>query len=306
MRSDQKNSQKPWGQKWLHYFVYLFIGYATADLLIIAYRDLLLPSQLPVTQPVFSPLMNQQGPPNFQNIVSRNIFSSDGLIPDPLQLKNDPKSNKPEKEIPTLSSLPINLIGTLVHSNPDKSIAAIELKSKNQILSYTTKKDIDNLATVESIERGKVIIRNTNSGKLEYIELKSGNKVAFGAVPKPTETSKGDVRQVGATQFEISRKDFIKNTSDLSSILMQARAVPAKRPGTGEVYGWRLLDIQPGSIFTQLGLHPMDVICGVNGSPVTSPQQAMELYTALRSSNGIKLCIERDGKNNNFDYTISQ
>lgn len=305
MRSDQKNSQKPWGQKWLPYFIYLFIGYATADLLILSYRDLLLPSQLPMTQPVFSPLMNQQGPPNFQNIIARNIFSSDGIIPDPLQLKNDPRTNRPEKEVPTLSTLPINLIGTLVHSIPEKSIAAIELKSKNQILSYTPKKDIDNLATVESVERGKVIIRNTNSGKLEYIELKTNNKVAFGAAPKP-EPTKGEVRQVGATQFEISRKDFIKNTSDLSSVLMQARAVPAKRPGTGEIYGWRLLDIQPGSIFTQLGLHPMDVICGVNGSPVTSPQQAMELYTALRSSNGIKLCIERDGKNNNFDYTISQ
>lgn len=305
-RDQQSLSYKPFGHSWLAYSIFIFLGYTIADLSILAYRDLMLPNQTPPTKPPPAVAHNEYGMGALQSILSRNIFSSDGLIPDPVQLKNDPnKKKKIEEPIPT--NLPLNLIGTLVHSNPEKSIAAIEIKSKNQILSYGLKRDIENLAIVEKIERGKVFIRNNNNGQLEYLELKTNNKITFGSAPKTIlDTAKGEVKQKGENQFEISRASLLKYTSDLSSILMQAQCVPARRPGTGEIYGFRCLQFQPDSIYTQLGLKPMDVICGVNGSPVTSPQQAMELYSALKSSNQIEICIERDGKQNSFKYSISQ
>lgn len=303
-KAGSRTGKLPWGRQWLPYLAFIFVGFAIADLLIISYRDLMLPTQAPPPRPPQMPPLNNAGMGAYDSIIARNIFSSTGIIPDPLQMKNDP--NNRETETPILSSLPLTLIGTLVHSNPEKSIAAIEVKSKNQILSFTPKHDIENIATVEKVERGKVFIRNTNNGQLEYIELKSDNKVAFGGSTKAPETAKGEVGQTGNNQFELKRAVLLKYTSDLSSVLMQARCVPATRPGTGEVYGFRCVEIQPGSIYTQLGMRPMDVICGVNGSPVTSAQQAMELYSTLRNSNKIELCIERDGKASNFSYTISQ
>lgn len=309
-RNSSKNNStdgaQPIGHGWLAYSIFIFIGFMTADLIILGYRDLMLPTQAPPSRPQPPPLRSEFGTGALQSVIARNIFSSDGIIPEQVQLKNDPNQKKKE-EIPVPTSLPLNLIGTLVHSNPEKSIAAIELKSKNQILSYSPKREIENMATVEKIERGKVYIRNTNNGQLEYLEIKTNNKVAFGAAPKlGVETQKGEVKQKSENQFEISRASLIKYTSDLSSILMQAQCVPARRQGTGEIYGFRCLQFQPNSIYTQLGLRPMDTICGVNGSPVTSPQQAMELYSALRSSNQIELCIERDGKQNSFKYSITQ
>lgn len=301
------NTKNPWGHRWLPFIPFVFAGAIIADLAIQNTRVLMLPTQSLPPRPQQHGLVVTTNSAVYQPIANRNIFSSDGIIPESLRSQEDPNHRtRPEEPVP--SSLPLNLIGTLVHSNPEKSIAAIEVKSKNQILSFTPKKEIENIATVERVERGKVIIRNNNNGQLEFIEIKSNNKVSFeGTTPKPTSpANKGEVKQLGQNQFEISRADLMKYTSDLSSILMQARAVPAQRPGSGEIYGFRLLEVQPGSIYTQLGLRPMDVICGVNGSSVTSAQQAMELYTALRSSNGIQLCVERDGKNNNFSYTITQ
>lgn len=296
---------KPWGQPWLPYLLFIFLGFTIADSIIVGTRDLMLPTQAPPARPQSPPQTNFIDSGSLQAVVRRNMFRSEGDDPAALQAKGETKVAK--EEAPVLSSLPITLIGTLVHSNPAKSLAAIEVKSKNQILSYTEKREIEGLATVEKIERGKVFIRNTNNGRKEYLELKSSSKVAFGAPVKSLATQvKTEVKQLAENQFEIQRADLNKYTSDLSSILMQARAVPAKRPGTGEIYGFRLLEIQPGSIYTQLGLRPMDVICGVNGSPVTSPQQAMELYSALKSAAGIELCVERDGKANNFKYSISQ
>ena len=69
-------------------------------------------------------------------------------------------------------------------------------------------------------------------------------------------------------------------------------------------YGFRLLEIQADSIYTQLGLQVMDVITSVNGTPVTSTQQALEMYQALRNSPNIKLGVERGGKTEELSYTV--
>ncbi len=242
----------------------------------------------------------------FQPIVSRNLFSSTGEIPPELLPKG--VDAKPKDNEPVQSTLPLNLVGTLVHSNPLKSLAAIEIKSKNQITSFSPGKEIENLAKVEKIMRGKVIIRNLSADRLEYIEMKDANKVSFDAKPKAAagEEKAAVVQKSGDNKFEIKKSDLDEKLKDIQSILYQARAVPAKRPGSGETYGFRLLEIQPDSIYTQLGLQVMDVITGVNGSPVTSTQQALEMYQALRNSPNIKLNVERGGKTEEMSYTVKQ
>ncbi len=304
-KTGKNNNSRPPFEKAYPYLLAIFIGYCAADLLIIEFRDRMLPQSAPPARP------KQQNNDNFvsrgayNGIIARNIFSVDGVIPDPLALKGqDPKNQKEEAPVP--SSLPLNLVGTLVHSNPEKSIASIEVKSKNQILPFKVKDDIFGLANVITIERQRVVFRNTNSNRLEYIEIKKDNgKVSFGGVAKSAAPAAGkDVQKVGDNTFAIKRTDLLKYTGDLSSVLMQARAVPNRVPGTGEINGFRLLDIQPGSVFEQLGLQKMDVIQGVDGTPVDSPAKAMELYNALKNSSKLGLQIERGGRKETLNYFI--
>ncbi|WP_374079675.1 type II secretion system protein GspC [Bdellovibrio bacteriovorus] len=217
----------------------------------------------------------------------------------------NPKVLKRKKEAdPVPSQLPLNLIGTLVHSNPEKSIAAIEVRGKNQVVSYSPGKEIEGMASILKVERQKVIFRNLNSNRLEYIEMKKdGNKVAFGAGVKAGGGAR-EVMKTGDNNFTIKRADLLKYTNDLSSILMQARAVPNREPGTGNINGFRLLDMQPGSIYEQLGLQRMDVIKSVDGTPVDSPAKAMELYNTLKNSPKVTLQIERNGKSETMTYNI--
>ncbi|MES3039435.1 MAG: type II secretion system protein GspC [Bdellovibrionota bacterium] len=297
-----------WGQSILPWVLAAFIALLIADIAILYTRSFMLPStQLPPRgQQQMAYNVTQRG--SLESIRARNIFASSGMIPDPISANGT--KDKQEEAAPVLSQLPLGLVGTLVHSNPEKSMASIDVKNKNQVLSYTTKKEIEGLAVIERIERGKVFIRNNSTGAMEYIELKMESKLNFGSnAPAPTGASAGggkDVKVLGENKFEIKQADLLKYTGDLSSVLMQARAVPAKRPGTGEIYGFRILEIQPGSIFAQLGLMPMDVITSVNGTPVTNVQQAMELYAALRNSTSLKIGNERNGKVENFDYTITK
>jgi len=308
VNNKKQKKKRPAFEKWLSYLLFVFIGFVAADLLILSYRDLMLPNQTPPARPKKTLSDNAVSRGAFNTVISRNIFSSDGVIPDPLFAKGQDPNNIKENE-PIQSQLPLNLVGTLVHSNPEKSIAAIEVKGKNQILSYSPKRNIDNLATLVRVERQRIIFRNLNSNVLEFIEMKpfGSNKVAFGAtVPVATGTGTGEVKNLGDNKFAIKRSDLQKYLNDLSSILMQARAVPAKDRVTGEVIGYRIVDFQPNSIFTQLGIQRMDLIKSVNGEPVDTPQKAMELFNLFKNSDNIKMSVERGGRIETMDYSVTK
>ncbi|WP_413561117.1 type II secretion system protein GspC [Bdellovibrio sp. HCB209] len=301
---NQKNQRPPF-EKWYSYILFIFIGYCLADLAILSYRDRMLPQSAPPAHPKAPPPSMGVSSGFYNNITSRNIFASNGLIPDQLVDKNKGVTEEREAD-PVPSQLPLNLIGTLVHSVPEKSIASIEIRGKNQVISYSAGKEIEGMANIVRIERQKVIFRNLNSNRLEFIEIKKeGAKVSF-AASKPTgpATTGQEVKKTGDNTFAIKRADLLKYTNDLSSILMQARAVPNREPGTGNINGFRILDMQPGSIYEQLGIQRMDVIKSVDGNPVDSPAKAMELYQTLKNNPKVVLQVERNGKTENMTYNI--
>lgn len=303
MISRNAKNQRPPFEKWYSYILFAFVGYCIADLAILAYRDRMLPQSAPPSHPKTSYFDSSVSRGAYNTITSRNIFAASGIIPDALVDKSKGTPGTQREEDAVQSELPLNLIGTLVHSNPNKSIAAIEVRGKNQVISYSPGKEIQGMASILRVERQKVIFRNLNSNRLEYIEMKKeGSRVSFGS-GAPSAGGK-EVQKVGDNNFVIKRADLLKYTNDLSSILMQARAVPNREPGTGNINGFRLLDMQPGSIYEQLGLQRMDVIKAVDGTPVDSPAKAMELYNTLKSSPRVTLQIERNGKNETMSYNI--
>jgi general secretion pathway protein C len=284
------------------YALLIFIAFTIADLTIIYFRDMMIPNQAPPKK-----IVAYKPPPfvdrsQYSIIVNRNLFSASGMMPEAI---TSHKGNQRKDNDPIPSQLPITVIGTLVHSDPAKSIVALEIKSKNMSGSFSTGADVEGLCKIEKIERSTVYIRNNNTGLLEYLEMnKAGNKVAFGA-SKPDISKPGkEVVSVGGNTFTIKRSDLLKYTNDLSSVLMQARAVPNRDPNTGEINGFRILDMQPGSIYEQLGLQRMDVIKGVNGEPVDSVQKAMEMYNTLKNGTQVKMNIDRGGKTETFTYDV--
>ncbi len=285
------------------YALLAFVAFSIADLTIIYFRDRFLPDQAP---PKKMSTMRSNGfadRSQYSVIPNRNLFSSTGVMPD--AISGGPKKG-PVENTPMPSQLPITVIGTLVHSDPAKSIAALDLKTKNKTGSYSSGADIEGLCTLEKVERGIIYVRNSQNGLLEYIEMnKAGNKVNFDTAKSTAPKVKGtDVASVGNNTFAIQRAKLLQYTNDLSSVLMQARAVPNRDPSTGEINGFRILDMQPGSIYEQLGLQRMDVIKGVNGEPVDSIQKAMEMYNTLKNGTQVKLGIERGGKTEIFTYDI--
>ncbi len=278
-----------------------FLGYILADFGMLFVRGSLYPVQPPPARRI-----TRYTPPpsggSYGVITSRNIFNADQKIPPKVGATEG--ENKPADGPPVPSSLPIQLVGTIVHVNPKRSIASLKLGAKNEQVPVKVDGIIpDNLATVTKIERSKIIFRNHASQRLEFIEMKDEKKISF-AAGSGRPVQQGEVTKISDTDFQLKREDINKLTSNLPDLLQQARAVPRMGPN-GNVECFSLADIAPGSIYERLGLKRGDCIKSVNGERIDSPAKAMEMYNALRgSASGINLGIERDGRDNNFNYNI--
>lgn len=286
------------------YLLFIFLGYCLADLSSLYIRSYMIPDRAPTTKEA-APFVNEQQPKGAYNtIITRNIFNADGTIPDALAAKSDSKPKG--EEIPVPSNLPLNLIGTIVHSKSEKSIANIELRGKNQVFAFTPNRDIDKIATLIKVERNKAIIRNQNNGRLEFIQSKDLSKLSFQA-SKPSSggiiTGPANVKQVAPNKFEINGADLDRQLADVSSLLMQASSIPKKGPN-GEIRCYTILGIQPGGVFAQLGISNGDCIKSVNGEAIDSPAKAIELFNTLKGASNLRLGYEREGRDNENDYTI--
>jgi len=63
----------------------------------------------------------------------------------------------------------------------------------------------------------------------------------------------------------------------------------------GKIQGIRLNSIASGSLAAQYGLAPGDRILAVNGQPITSLAGAMQLYQRYRTSDSVRVTIDRGG-----------
>lgn len=280
------------------YLLLALIGYMVADLAILSFRDKMIPTTPP---PAKQRRMRIAAPPPDRNyfgvIANRNIFNSDGVIPDPLG-----RGPGQDDADPVPSGLPLTLIGTLVHANPARSVASIQQKSQNEVLAVRADEEIPGMARITKIERNKVVFRNLENQRLEFIEIITESRLSFG-MAQPSATGTSAINQASDTEFEVKRSEIDRLTSNLGDLLQQARAIPNMR--NGRLDGFIIADIQKGSIFEKLGIRQNDVIKSVNGETIDSPAKAMELYQALRSnSTQINLQLERDGRSENFTYSI--
>ncbi len=291
------NSKAPFAGTYI-YFLLAFVGYATADLAILSFRDQMIPAKGP---PPARVKFRQTGAgsdlASYNIITQKNIFNSDGKIPDALGA--DSNSKAPADAPPVLSSLPLGLVGTLVHADPARSIATIALKNKNENQSFAIDDEIEGMAKIVHVDRNKVVFRNLAIGRLEFIEIKQDSKLNFG-VSKPNVT--GEVVHESETDMSITRTDVDRLTNNLSDILQQARAVPHFKGGA--IDGFTIVDLQKGSIFDKLGIKAGDVVKAANGEPIDSASKALQLYNDLKTAGSIRLDVERDGRGESLNYTI--
>ncbi len=238
---------------------------------------------------------------NYAIIFSRNLFNSQGLIPGDESTATTNSSDP--GGAPVKSTLPLNLVGTLIMVNDLRSIATIEDKSATIVYPMRIDDEIPNKIRILKIDARRVTFVNKGTNRREYIELADDAMGQNPVLNVGRSSSSGiGIEKIAATQYNISRSEVDKALADFNNILTQARAVPNFENGIAS--GYKLFQIVPGSIYDKLGLQNGDVIAGLNGSPINDPAKAFEMLSELKTANHLELQVKKDGKQSTYTYDI--
>lgn len=243
--------------------------------------------------------LGQKAFSEYQIIVNRNLFSSLGKIPGD-EVQGVPNlDNEPVK-----TSLPLNLIGTVILKNETRSVATIEDKGENQVYPVRIDDELPGKIKILSIEAYKVIFRNVASGRKEFIDMPqdgNGTKISVGTASSRRPPGTG-IEQTAPNTFNIPRTDLDKYLSNINDVLTQARAIPHFE--NGQPAGYKLIQIVQGSVYEKLGLKNGDILCGVNGENINDPARAFELMNQLKTASALELCVKRDGSTTTQSYNF--
>lgn len=292
-----KGGDRPPLEKYYAIAFVLVVAFLVADIGNLFARKYFIPTNIPQKK-MTPPRMGQTRNYQFPGIIAQNIFNEDGKIP-PTQ--SELSGGGQDNSAPRPSSLQLDLMGTLVHADPKKSIATINVRGQNRIEPFSLDEEIAGMARITEIQRQRVIFRNLQNQLLEYIEVPQEQgltlSVERGATVSVPQAAKEQ------TEFTFPRAEIDAQLENLPSLLQQARVVPETGPD-GQVRCYKVVEMQSGSIYEKLGLRMGDCLSGVNGEQVNSPQKAMEMFQTLKNSSEIKLSVDRGGRNVDLNYNI--
>lgn len=248
----------------------------------------------------------------YQRIIDRNLFNSDGIIPPPWG--GSQEGVMEDSDSPVKSDLPIEVVGTIVHANPYRSIASLALQGEEAPAALKVGGSLKDLAEILAIFRRRVIFRNLKNQRLEFVEIPEDPQTQIRRqktvqAPKFQRPGAGPTIQQSGNDFTVNRSDVIEQLNNYQSLLQTAHAVPYTDPRSGEVIGFRVTRLQPGSLFQKLGIQPGDVIKGVNGEPVNSINRALEVFSSLKGSinslDKVSIDIQRSGSDQSLNYNVN-
>jgi general secretion pathway protein C len=111
------------------------------------------------------------------------------------------------------------------------------------------------------------------------------------------------VHQIDPNSYVLDRTTLNNNLSNMAELFTQVRAIP-NLGADGQSNGFKLSEIQPDSLFQQIGLRDGDVLTGVSGQSVSDPTKAMQLLSTLRNQSSISLSVIRGGQPVQLQYNI--
>jgi general secretion pathway protein C len=273
----------------------------------------------PATPPAISDQYRSAGgahPRTYYNaIVKRDIFN---LVPQAAPLAH----------VETAVDLHLRLLGTSMATR-QKPYAIIENQSGEQSL-YRLGQDIPDAGRLIKVEKSRVIVQH--GGEQIALEIPetampaalpvrrgmvrppflrgSRLKIPIGRLPvaaagkesKDSDVPDVDVEDEGSNHYSVNRSDVKKALEHQQELLSEIKATPYVQNGVPA--GFTLSDIEPGSVFDDLGLQEGDRLTAVNGNELRSVGQAYALVGALQSQNSVNVTVIRDGVPVQLQYNL--
>ncbi len=220
----------------------------------------------------------------------------------------------------------LRLVGA-VASSSDWGIAAI-VGSTGQTSFHRRGSQLDG-ATVLGIGSDSVVVQPSDGPacRLEMFTYSgASNKPRVASAPKPKkpaakkEDSPGPKvkrdRNAGLSKDEIAqgiqrvsdssfviKKKILDKVLDNPGKLMDIGRIRPHQEG-GKTVGMKLARIRPNTLLTKLGLKNGDILIGIDGEDLSSPDTALKAYASLRTAESLSLTVRRKGAPMTIRYTL--
>ncbi len=160
----------------------------------------------------------------------------------------------------------------------------------------------------------RVVAIICNGGTKEYLDSDPGSQgpeggLNVGVAPIPSMMRPGGlgtgvqgIQRLADNRYDIDKQVIEGALTNLNTLATQARLVPSFKNGVAN--GFKLFQIQPGSLYASIGIENGDVITRINGYEVNSPDKALEVYQKLREASHVTIDLERGGQTIKKDYNI--
>jgi general secretion pathway protein C len=226
-------------------------------------------------------------------ILTRNLFHSSLDAPALSQADIDAELEK--------SKLPVTLLGTFAASDPAVSRATLMDKEKNETLVVGIGDQIKNTASVQRIERRRVVLlENGAPRELTFGDEEGAQPAIRRANPRAAAVQPAVRRTQSGTS--VSREEIQKSMRDPSELLSQARVLPKFEQG--QMVGLQVNGIKPGSLFQEIGIREGDVITQFNGIAIDSPDQSARIFQELANASEFNVVVRgADGTESTKQFT---
>ena len=254
------------------------------------------------------------------SIARGNVFDparrgAEAVLPGDIDLEDNstPQTGEPvvavggwqsQKNLPVLSSdsLKLRLVGTLMGSGTLSGAVLEDTAKKTQKFYHVNDSVIPGRVLLAHVEKAAVILRvGASYGilKARYTAEDDGGQMLTSSGPT---SSVHGIRKLDGTHWLIESRAVHSAVKNLNQLMMQARAVP--NMVAGKPNGFRIVEIQPGSLYQEVGLLPGDVIESINGMSMSDPQNFMKALSTLGTATQVSIDLVRNGAPQTFSYQI--
>ncbi len=228
---------------------------------------------------------------DYEIIDSRSIFGKTG------EGQVNPEEDLSKVESLQQTSLDLILLGTVAGSN-EYDYAVITDKSKQSQDIYMVGDSVKN-AVIKNILRGRVVL--TVNGKDEILLMDEAS-TQTGDMPatQGARISDAQIQNIPSRTITIQRSEIEESLSNIQELLSQASIKP--HFSNGEADGLAITGVQANSIFRKMGFRNGDIIKGVKGNEIKSPEDLISLYNNLQNDEAVEIQIIRRGIERTINY----
>ncbi|WP_412104988.1 type II secretion system protein GspC [Vibrio barjaei] len=187
--------------------------------------------------------------------------------------------------------LNVVLVGSVVSSNPDLSLAVVANRGKQG--TYGIGEQIEGTrATVSAVMIDRIIISNSGRDETVMLEGLEYKKLELKTAPQVAASNIAGNNPIDPEEKLTAIRRAI--TQDPQQIFQYVRLSQVKRDG--QVKGYRVSPGRDPELFNAVGLQNGDIAVALNGADLTDPAAMGKIYQSISELTELNLTVERDGQ----------